>query len=161
RKSVGDQRRRVGEKQRTADSLDDPPEDQLGAVRGEPGTERGGGEEEEAADVGLLAAEEVREAPRGQHKHGRGDHVGEDHPDQLEQGRAEGALEVRQGDDQGAGVDRREQHPEARAAERPPLVVLVPGRYARAEASPAGAVGNSYVHVRISIAWGGEAPSSY
>ena len=33
------------------------------------------------------------------------------------------ALELGEGDDQRAGVDRREQHPQARAGEHPPLVV--------------------------------------
>ena len=107
------------------------------------------GEEDEAADVGLLAAEEVGERPGGQHQDGRADHVGEDHPDELEQAGAEGALQVGQGDDQRPGVDRREQHPEARAAEGPPLVVVVlrgdPGlNWLRWSI-------DSYVHVRINI----------
>ena len=49
------------------------------------------------------------------------------------------ALEVGQGDDQRARVGRREQHAEARAGERPPLVVLVVG--GDAEASAAGVAG--------------------
>jgi hypothetical protein len=87
--------------------------------------QRRGREDDEAGDVGLLVPEEVGEAAGGEHEHGRGDHVGEDHPDELEDRRAQGALEVRQGDDQRARVDRRHQHAQARAGEGPPLVVLV------------------------------------
>ena len=63
-------------------------------LAGEAGAERGEREDDEAADVGLLAPEQVREPPRGEHQHGRGDHVGEDHPDELSRlvcrGRARG-----------------------------------------------------------------------
>ena len=140
---VGDQGGPVGEDEGAADPLDDPPEDQLGAVGGEAGAERGGGEDQEGADEGGLAAEEVGEAAGGEDQHGRGDHVGEDHPDQFQQAGAERALEVRQGDDQRPRVGRDEQHPEAGAGERPPLVVLVVG-------GDPGASGKSlpYVHVK-------------
>ena len=37
----------------------------------------------------------------------------------------EAALEIGQRDDQRAGVDRRQQHSEAGARQRPPLVVVV------------------------------------
>ena len=92
---------------------------------GEAGAQRGEREHEEAADVGLLAAEQVGQPAGGEHEHGRGDHVGEDHPHEREQAGVERALEVGQGDDQRARVDRRQQHPEARARERPPLVARV------------------------------------
>ena len=86
------------------------------------------------AHVGLLAAEQIRQPAGEQHQHGRGDHVGEDHPHQQQDAHAERLLEVGQRDDQGAGVDRREQHPEARAREGPPLVVLMLGVHAEAAA---------------------------
>ena len=125
RERVGDERGGVGEQERGADALEDPPQDQLGAVLGEAGAQRGEREDDEAADVGLLAAEEVGEPARGEHEHGRGDHVGEDHPHEAEQRRVERALEVGQGDDQRARVDGRQQHAQAGAGERPPLVVGV------------------------------------
>ena len=123
-------------KDRAADALQDPPEDQLRAVGREAGAERGGGEDREADDVGLLAAEEVRQPAGREDEHGRGDHVGEDHPDELQQRRVEAALEVGQRDDQRARVDGRQQHAEAGARQRPPLVVLVVG--GDADAAPRG-----------------------
>ncbi len=122
RKGVGDERRRVGEQERRADPLEDPPEDQLIPVGGETGAQRGRREQDEAADVGVLAAEQIRHPPGGEHQHGRGDHVGEDHPDQRQQARVEAALERGQGDDQRARVGRREEHAEARARQRPPAI---------------------------------------
>ena len=77
--------------------------------------------------VGALAAEQVGQPAGGDDQHGRGDHVGQDHPDQRQQAGAEAALQVGQGDDQRAGVDRRQQHPDARAGQSPPLVVRVSG----------------------------------
>src|SRR4029078_6188489 len=47
--------------------------------------------------------------------------------DEAEQARAEGPLEVGQGDDQRAGVRRGEQHPGALARQCPPLVVGMVG----------------------------------
>ena len=102
----------------------------------EAGAERGDGEDREADDVGALAAVEVRQPPGREDEHGRGDHVGEDHPDELQQRRVEAALEVGQRDDQRARVDGREQHAEARDRQRPPLVVLVVG--GDADAAPGG-----------------------
>ena len=125
RERVGDDRGGVREQERTADALEDPPQDELRPVPGEPGAERREREHQEAADVGVLAAELVRQPARAQHEHGRGDHVDEDHPDELEQARVEAALEVGQGDDQRPRVDRRQQHPQARAGQSPPLVVVV------------------------------------
>ena len=90
---------------------------------------------DEGADEGGLAAEEVGEAAGGEDQHGRGDHVGEDHPDQFQQAGPERPLEVRQGDDQRPRVGRHQQHPEAGAGERPPLVVLVVGVDPRAPAN--------------------------
>ena len=90
----------------------------------EAGAERGGREEQEPEHVGVLAAEEIGEAAGRQHEHGRRDHVDEDHPDELQQARVQAALEVGQRDDQRARVDGREQHPEARAGEHPPLEVV-------------------------------------
>ena len=48
RERVGDERGGVGEEERTADALDDAPQDQLGAGRGEPGPERREREDQEA-----------------------------------------------------------------------------------------------------------------
>ena len=127
REGVGDQRGGVGEQERAADALEDPPQQQLGPAAREAGAERGEGEDDEAADVGLLAPEQVGQPARRQHQHGRGDHVGEDHPHEREDAGVQRALEVGQGDDQRARVDRRHQHPEARAGEGPPLVVRVLG----------------------------------
>ena len=87
RERVGDQRGGVREQERGAEALDDAPDDQLRAVLREPGAERGQREGEEAADVGALAAEEVGQPAGGEDEHGRGDHVGEDHPDEPEQAR--------------------------------------------------------------------------
>src|SRR4051794_35763713 len=126
-KGVGDQRGGVREQERGADALEDAPHDQLRAVAREARAQRGQREGQEAAEVGLLAAEEIREPAGGEHEDRRGDHVGEDHPHEAEQARVERALEVGQGDDQRAGVRGREQHPDARAGERPPLVVRVAG----------------------------------
>ena len=100
-----------------------------------PGAERGQRERDEAADVGVLAAEEIGQAAGREHEHGRGDHVGEDHPDELQQAGVQLALEVGQGDDQGARVDRGQQHPEAGARQGPPLVVVVAGVDAGAAAA--------------------------
>ncbi len=122
---VGDQRGGVGEQERRADALQHPPQDQLGAVGGEAGAERGEGEQHEAGDVGPLAPEQVAQPAGHQHQHGCRDQVGEDHPHQRQQARVQRALEVRQRDDQRARVGGREQHPEARARQRPPAVVLV------------------------------------
>ena len=125
REGVGDERRRVREQERATDALHDPPQDQLGTVGGEAGAQRSEREDDEAAHVGAFAAKQVGETAGGEHEDGRGDHVGQDHPDELEKGRPEASLEVRERDDQRARVDRGEEHPEARAGERPPLVVLV------------------------------------
>ncbi len=86
-------------------------------------------------DVGALAPEQVAQPARHQHEHGGGDQVGEDHPHERQQARVQRALEIGQRDDQRARVGRREQHPEARARERPPLVVLVAGGDAEAGSS--------------------------
>ena len=136
RERVGHEGGRIGEDRGAADALQDPPEDQLRAVGREAGAERGGREDREADDVGLLAAEEVRQPPGREDEHGRGDHVGEDHPDELQQRRVEAALEVGQRDDQRARVDGRQQHAEAGDGQRPPLVVLVVG--GDADAAPRG-----------------------
>jgi hypothetical protein len=125
REGVGHQGGPVGEDEGAADALEDAPGDQLGAAGREAGAQRGHPEDDEGADEGALAAEQVREPAGGEDQHCRGDHVGEDHPDELEQGRAERALQVGQGDDQRAGVGCHQQHPEAGAGERPPLVVGV------------------------------------
>ena len=142
REGVGDEGGAVGEDEGAADALHDPPEDQLGAVGGEAGAERGGGEDQEGRDEGGLAAEEVGQSTGGEDQHGRGDHVGEDHPDEGQQAGAERPLEVRQGDDQRPGVGGHEEHPEAGAREGPPLVVVVVGADPRAAAESL-----SYVHV--------------
>src|SRR6059058_609925 len=84
---------------------------------------------------GRKTAYEVGQAPGGEDQHRRGDHVGEDHPDELQDRRVQGALEVRQGDDQRAGVDGGEQHAQARAGKRPPLVVVVACVHAQPTAS--------------------------
>jgi hypothetical protein len=99
-KGIGDEGGAVGEDEGAADPLDDPPEDQLGAVGGEAGSERGETEDRKRADEGCLAAEEVGEPARGEDQNGRGDQVGEDHPDQFQQARSERPLEIGQGDDQ-------------------------------------------------------------
>jgi len=130
REGIRHERRRVGEQEGAADALRDPPEEQLGAATGEAGAERGEREDDEAPDVGALAPEQIREAAGGEHEHGRGDHVGEDHPHELEDARVQRALEVGEGDDQRARVDRRHEHAEARARQRPPLVVVMAGRHA-------------------------------
>ena len=64
REGVRDERGGVGEQERGADALQDPPQDQLRAVGREAGAERGRGEHEEAADVGVLAAEQVGQPAR-------------------------------------------------------------------------------------------------
>ena len=127
RERVGDERRGVGEDQRRADALEDPPEDQARAAGREAGAQRRQREHEEAQDVGPLAPEDVGQAPERQHENGRRDHVREDHPDERQQLDSQRALQVRERDHERAGVHRREQHPEARARQCPPLVVLVPG----------------------------------
>ena len=126
--------RGVGEEEGRAHALHDAPQDQLGPAAGEARAQRGEREDDEAADVGVLAPEEVRQPPRGEDEHRRGDHVGEDHPHELEDAGAQRALEVGQGDDQGARVDRRQQHAQAGARQRPPLVVRVLGVDAEAAA---------------------------
>jgi hypothetical protein len=135
-KGVGDDRRRVGEQERAADALNDPPQDELGPVAGESGTERGQCEQDEPQDIGLLAPELIREPAGAQHQHGRGDHVDEDHPHQLQQAGVKAPLQIRQSDDQRPGVDRRQQHPEARARQGPPLVGLVLRVHADTAAAP-------------------------
>ena len=124
RERVGHECRRVREEKRAADALQHAPEDELRAAAREACAERGGGEDQEAEHVGVLAAEEIGQAARSQHEHGRHDHVDEDHPDELEERRVQASLEIRQCDDQRPGVHGREQHPETRAGENPPLVVL-------------------------------------
>ena len=60
---VGDQRGGVREQEGAADALDDPPQDQLGPVRGEAGAERGEREDEKAADVGRLRPKRSERRP--------------------------------------------------------------------------------------------------
>ena len=93
---------------------------------GEAGAERGEREDDEAADVGLLAAEQVGQPARGEHEHGRGDHVGEDHPHER---RAASCASARSRSGR-AMISVPElivasSMPEAGAGERPPLVVGV------------------------------------
>ena len=97
RERVGDQRGGVGEQERAADPLQDPPEDQLRPVGREAGAQRREREDHEAADVGLLAPEQVGQPARGEHQHGRGDHVGEDHPHELEDARVRARARGRAG----------------------------------------------------------------
>ena len=141
RERVRDERGRVREEERAADALEDAPEDEGRAAAGEAGAERRAREDEEAEHVRVLAAEEIREPSRRQHEDGRDDHVDEDHPDELQQRRVQAALEVGQRDDEGARVDGREQHPQARAGEHPPLEVLT------VSATPKKT--HSYVNVRL------------
>ena len=115
RKGVCDERGCVGEEEGRADALQDAPEDEDGRVGGKAGTEGGEREEQEAADVGALAPEQVAEASGAEDEHGCGDEVGEDDPYEREQARVQRALEVGQGDDQRAGVGGREQHAETGA----------------------------------------------
>ena len=61
----------------------------------------------------------------------------------------EAPLKIGEGDDQRAGVGRRQQHPEARARQRPPLVVGVVGR--DAEAAPR--LGRGLLSGRAAIGW--------
>ena len=132
RKGIGDDRRRVREQEGAADALQDSPQDQLRAIGGEArahGRER---KDQEAADVGALTSELIRQPPGTQDEHGRRDHVDENHPDELEQARVQASLEVWQRDDQRARVDRGEQHPQARARKCPPLV----GPVVRMDANP-------------------------
>ena len=124
RERVGHERRRVGEEERAADALQHTPEDQLRAAAGEPGAERRCREDDEAEHVRVLPAEEVGEPAGGEHEHRRHDHVDEDHPHELEKRRVQAPLQIRQRDDQRSGVHGREQHPETRAGEHPPLVML-------------------------------------
>ena len=124
---VGDDRRRIGEQERAAHALQDAPQDELSPAAREAGAERRRGEEQKAADVGLLAPELIRQPARAEHEHGRGDHVDEDHPHELEQAGVQAALEVGQGDDQRARVDRRQEHAQRGAGQGPPLVGVVVG----------------------------------
>ena len=149
---VGDQRGGVREQERRADALQDAPQDQDVRVGRETGAERGEREQQEAADVGALAPEQVAQAPSHQHQHGGGDQVGEDHPHECEQAGVQRALEVGEGDDQRAGVGRGEQHAEAGARQRPPLVVLMAGGDAEASAGRAG-------RCRICLRCGAQGPS--
>src|SRR2546430_9937223 len=63
--------------------------------RSEACAERRGGEDEKAEHVRVLAAEQIRQPTRRQHEDGGHDHVDEDDPDELEQGRVQAALEDR------------------------------------------------------------------
>ena len=127
RERVGDERGRVREQEGAADALGDAPQDQLHAVGGEAGAQRGEAEHDEAGHVGALAAEQVGQAAGAEHQHRRGDHVREDHPHECQQAGVQLALEVGQGDDERARVDRGQEHPQARARQHPPPVVLVTG----------------------------------
>ena len=109
REGVCHDRRSVREQERAADSLEDPPHDQLGAAAGEAGAERSQRKNHEAADVRLLAPELIGQPAGAQDEHGRGDHVHEDHPHELEEARVETPLEIGQRDDQRPRVDRRER----------------------------------------------------
>ena len=60
RERIGDDRGGVRKQERTANALEDPPQDELRPAPGEPGTKRREREHQEAADVGVLAAELVR-----------------------------------------------------------------------------------------------------
>ena len=84
---VGDESRRVGEEKGPPMPWTIRQSDQLGAVGREAGAERGAGEDAGSRRRGRLSAEEIREATGGEDQHGRGDHVGEDHPDQFEKAR--------------------------------------------------------------------------
>jgi hypothetical protein len=131
-KGVGDEGGGVGEDERGTDPLEDAPEDEDRRIRREAGAEGGYGEQDEPAHVCALAPEQVAETPGAQHEDGRGDEIGEDHPDERQEARVERALEVGQGDDERAGIGGRKEHSEARAGERPPLVVLIAGGGAEA-----------------------------
>ena len=144
RERVRHQSSRVCEQKRPAHALQHAPQDELGHVVRKARAQRSPGEHHEATHVRALAPEEIREPPRRQDQDGRRDHVCEDHPHERQDARVQRPLEVRQGDDQRAGVDRREQHPEARARERPPLVMGV-------IAADAEASGRLTVSARISI----------
>src|SRR6202043_3821247 len=67
------------------------------------------------------------ESPGAEHENCRGDHVREDDPDKLEKAGVKAALESRQRDDERARVDGGNQHPQACAGERPPLVSVMIG----------------------------------
>ena len=156
RERVGDERGRVGEQQGAANALEDPPQDELGPADREPGAQRSHGEQREPDQVGTLAPEQVRQPAGGEHQHRGGDHVREDHPHQLEQRGVKRALEVGQGDDQTAGVDRRQQHPHAGGGERPPLVVRMlrvhprsPARQRRAAEGGNDGVQRSHPYVNV------------
>ncbi len=125
RKRVGHDRCGVGEQESAADPLSHAPDDQLDPAAREACPERGGGEHEETGDVGIFATELIRQPAGTEHEHRRGDHVDENHPDQRQQARVQAALEVRQRDDQRAGVDRGKQHADARARQSPPLVMVM------------------------------------
>ena len=107
----------------------DPPQDQLGAVAGEAGAERGEPRRPRSRRRRrCLRPNRSDSRPAREHEHGRGDHVGEDHPDERA-GCSCAALRSRSGS---AMISVPElivasSMPEARARERPPLVVLVPG----------------------------------
>jgi hypothetical protein len=63
-KASVNERGRVREQEGPADALEDAPEDELRAVGRKPGAERGEREDDEPADVGDLASEQVGEAAR-------------------------------------------------------------------------------------------------
>src|SRR6202020_3442339 len=63
RERVGDDRGGVGEQERAADALQDPPEDQLGAATREARAHRRRRKRQKTAYVRLLASELVRQAP--------------------------------------------------------------------------------------------------
>ena len=124
REGVGDERGGVREQEGGAETLHHPPEDQLRAAAGEPGAERRERERDEAEHVGVLPPEQVGQPSRREHEDGRDDHVDEDHPDELEQRRVQAPLEVGERDDQRPRVDGRQEHPERRAGQDPPLEVV-------------------------------------
>src|SRR5581483_1562822 len=140
---VGHERGGVREEECAADSLQHAPKDELGAAAREAGAERGGGEDEEAEHVRVLAAEEVGQPSRRQHEDGGDDHVDEVHPDELEQRRVEATLQVREGDDERPRVDGGEEHPQAGAGQDPPLEVTAVSATAKKL--------HSYVNVSLAL----------
>ena len=144
---VGEDGGRVGHEHGGTDALKDPHDDEPDAAGGtrHPGDaeqQREKGEDREAQVVDADAPVEVAQAAEAHHQHAGDDEEAEDHPEQEEGvGGQEGvevdpAEDVRQGDEDDGGVDRRHEHAECRDEEGRPAVVVV-----GAEGGGAGGVG--------------------
>ena len=114
----------VRHQERAADALDEPGDDQQEGGRGDGAGHRRDREECEAEGVGPRPADLVGDPAGVEDEDRRGQRVADDDPHEREEVRVEVAQDLRQGDDQRPGGQRREQRADAGDAEDDPAIVV-------------------------------------